>query len=164
MNNAALDRTDYRILREIQANGRISMVDLCKRVNLTKTPCAERVRRLEKSGAINGYFARLDPDLIDAAHVVMVQVQLSGTTAAELDAFNEAVRRVPQIQSCLMVAGGFDYLLKVRTRDIASYRELLGAVISQLPSVLQTHTYVVMEVVKDDVTLHLPSEKTGDLR
>ncbi len=151
-----LDRTDYRILHEIQENGRISMVELSKRVNLTKTPCAERVRRLEKSGAIQGYFTQVDPEIIEAAHVVMVQVQLSGTTAADLEAFNAAVRSIPQIQSCMMVAGGFDYLLKVRTKNIAGYRELLGAVISQLPAVLQTHTYVVMEVVKDEVTLHLP--------
>ncbi|MCF8466168.1 MAG: Lrp/AsnC ligand binding domain-containing protein [Sneathiella sp.] len=156
MESHELDRTDYRILREIQANGRISTVELSKRVNLTKTPCAERVKRLEKSGVIGGYFAKLDPKAVAAAHVVMVQVQLSGTTAAELEAFNAAVCRIPQIQSCMMVAGGFDYLLKVRTKDITAYRELLGNVISQLPSVLQTHTYVVMEVVKDDVTLHMP--------
>lgn len=151
-----LDRTDYRIIREIQENGRISMVELSRRVNLTKTPCAERVKRLEKTGVIQGYFSKLDPDVVDAGHVVMVQVQLSGTTATDLEAFNEAVLNIPEIQSCVMVAGGFDYLLKVRTRDIASYRDLLGRSISKLPSVLQTHTYVVMEVVKDDVTLHLP--------
>ncbi|MFC4272072.1 winged helix-turn-helix transcriptional regulator [Sneathiella chungangensis] len=151
-----LDRTDYRILREIQANGRISMVELSRRVNLTKTPCAERVKRLEKEGVIKGYFAALEPAAVDAGHIVIVQVQLSSTTAADLDEFNSAVRQVPEIQSCMMMAGGFDYSLKVRTRDIASYRELLGNVISRLPHVLQTHTYVVMEVVKDEVVLSMP--------
>ncbi len=150
-----LDRTDFRILREIQENGRISMVELSRRVHLTKTPCAERVRRLEKAGVIRGYFAALDPATIDAGHVVMVQVQLERTTAADLEAFNAAVQDVPEIQSCMMMAGGFDYLLKVRTRDIAAYRELLGTRISRLPHVQQTHTYVVMEVVKDEVTLPL---------
>ncbi|MZR29394.1 winged helix-turn-helix transcriptional regulator [Sneathiella sp. DP05] len=152
-----MDRTDYRILREIQANSRISMVELSRRVNLTKTPCAERVKRLEKSGVIKGYFAALEPEAVSAGHVVMVQVQLSRTTAAELEEFNAAVQRVPEIQSCMMMAGGFDYLLKIRTRDIAAYRELLGTAISQLPHVMQTHTYVVMEVVKDEVTLSLPA-------
>src|SRR5690606_5896516 len=150
-----LDRTDFRILREIQENGRISMVELSRRVHLTKTPCAERVRRLEKAGVIRGYFAALDPATIDAGHVVMVQVQLERTTAADLEAFNAAVQDVPEIQSCMMMAGGFDYLLKVRTRDIAAYRELLGTRLSRLPHVQQTHTYVVMEVVKDEVTLPL---------
>nr|WP_293948888.1 Lrp/AsnC ligand binding domain-containing protein [Sneathiella sp.] len=153
MVDQGLDRTDFRILREIQENGRISMVELSRRVNLTKTPCAERVKRLEKAGAIRGYFAALDPVTVDAGHVVMVQVQLSRTTAPDLEAFNDAVQDVPEIQSCMMMAGGFDYLLKVRTRDITSYRELLGNTISRLPHVLQTHTYVVMEVVKDEVTL-----------
>ena len=129
------------------------MVELSRRVNLTKTPCAERVKRLENAGVIKGYFAELEPDAVAAGHVVMVQVQLSRTTEMELREFNEAVQRVPAIQSCMMMAGGFDYLLKVRTRDIASYRTLLGSAISQLPHVMQTHTYVVMEVVKDEVTL-----------
>jgi Lrp/AsnC family transcriptional regulator, leucine-responsive regulatory protein len=151
----SLDRTDYRILREIQANGRISMVELSRRVNLTKTPCAERVKRLESSGVIKGYYAALDPVAVAAGHVVMVQVQLSRTTEKELEEFNAAVQHVPEIQSCMMMAGGFDYLLKIRTRDIASYRELLGTAISQLPHVMQTHTYVVMEVVKDEVTLSM---------
>lgn len=137
------------------------MVELAQRVNLTKTPCAERVKRLEKAGVIRGYFAALDPAAVDAGHVVMVQVQLSRTTAADLEAFNEAVSDVPEIQSCMMIAGGFDYLLKVRTRDIAAYRELLGNKISRLPHVLQTHTYVVMEVVKDDVTLSLAGLKAA---
>ncbi|WP_159589472.1 Lrp/AsnC ligand binding domain-containing protein [Chelativorans xinjiangense] len=151
-----LDSTDLRILEEIQKDGRISVVELSRRVHLTKTPCAERLRRLENSGVISGYFAKLNPAVVNAAHIVMVQVQLKGTTADELEAFNAAVARVPEIQSCHMVAGGYDYLLKVRTRDIDAYRKVLGAAISELPGVLQTHTYVVMETVKDDVTLPVP--------
>lgn len=151
-----LDSTDLRILEEIQKDGRISVVELSRRVNLTKTPCAERLRRLEKSGVVHGYFAQLDPAVLNAGHVVMVQVQLKGTTAAELEAFNLAVGRAPEIQSCHMVAGGYDYLLKVRSKDIDAYRKVLGEVISKLPGVLQTHTYVVMETVKDEVTLPIP--------
>lgn len=156
MRRPKLDRTDLRILAEIQRDGRISIVELSRRVNLTKTPCAERLKRLEQDGVIAGYFGRIEPRMVDAAHVAMVQVQLRGTTAAELDAFNAAVRRVPQVQSCHMVAGGFDYLLKVRSRDIDDYRKTLGEVISKLPGVLQTHTYVVMETVKDEPTMALP--------
>ncbi|UUP19821.1 Lrp/AsnC ligand binding domain-containing protein [Nitratireductor thuwali] len=154
-----LDPTDLRILDEIQKDGRISVVELSRRVHLTKTPCAERLRRLEKAGVICGYFAKLDPVVMNAGHIVMVQVQLKGTTADDLEAFNAAVRRVPEIQSCHMVAGGYDYLLKVRSKDINAYRKTLGEVISKLPGVLQTHTYVVMETVKDDVTLPVPVPK-----
>lgn len=155
-----LDSTDMRILEEIQKNGRISVVELSRRVHLTKTPCAERLRRLEKAGVICGYFAKLDPMVVNAGHIVMVQVQLKGTTADELESFNTAVVRVPEIQSCHMVAGGYDYLLKVRSKDIDAYRRILGEVISKLPGVLQTHTYVVMEIVKDEVILPVPNQIT----
>lgn len=156
MKEQRLDKTDLRILQEVQQNGRITVAELSRRVHLTKTPCAERLRRLETTGVIAGYFAKLDPSVLGAAHLAMVQVQLKSTTSDELEAFNAAVARVPEIQSCHMIAGGYDYLLKVRTSSIEAYRQVLGAVISKLPGVLQTHTYVVMETVKDEVTLTVP--------
>lgn len=156
MKEHRLDRTDLRILREIQKSGRITVAELSRRVHLTKTPCAERLRRLETAGVISGYYARLNPAVLDAAHITMVQVQMKATTSHELEAFNAAVARVPEVQSCHMIAGGYDYLLKVRTSSIEAYRRILGDVISRLPGVLQTHTYVVMETVKDDVTLPIP--------
>ncbi|HQZ02657.1 MAG TPA: Lrp/AsnC ligand binding domain-containing protein [Thauera sp.] len=144
-----MDRIDLKILTELQADARLSIVELSRRVGLTKTPCAERVRRLEKSEVIRGYHADLDPEAIGAGHVVVVQVLLTSTTEQDLRRFNEAVRRVPEIESCHMIAGDFDYLLKVRTRDIHEYRRVMGDQISGLPCVKQTHTYVVMEVVKE---------------
>ena len=153
------DMIDLKILKELQNDGRMPIVELARRVNLTNTPCTERVKRLEAAGAIAGYFARLDAEALGASHVALVQVQLTRTTADALEAFNRAVHDIAEIQSCHMVAGGFDYLLKVRTRDIGGYRELLGAVISKLPHVQQTHTYVVMETVKDDHRLPLPKPR-----
>jgi Lrp/AsnC family leucine-responsive transcriptional regulator len=150
-----MDRIDRRILGVLQQDGRISIVELAARVGLTKTPCAERVRRLERSRVIKGYHAELDPAAVEAGHVVMVEVLLSNTTAQVLRQFDDAVRRIPQIQSCHLIAGDFDYLLKVRTRDIAEYRQLMGEAISELPCVKQTHTYVVLETVKDDMTVPL---------
>ena len=144
-----MDRIDQKILQALQADARLSIVELSRRVGLTKTPCAERVRRLEKSEVIRGYHADLDPEAIGAGHVVVVQVLLTSTTEQDLRRFNEAVRRVPEIESCHMIAGDFDYLLKVRTRDIHEYRRVMGDQISGLPCVKQTHTYVVMEVVKE---------------
>ena len=154
-----MDRIDLKILNELQNNARISFVELARRVGLSKTPCAERVRRLEDSGVIRGYYADLDPVAMDRGHVVIVQVLLSGTTAQELRLFNEAVQRIPEIQTCQMIAGDFDYLLTVRTRDIHTYRSVLGEKISELPCVKQTHTYVVMEVVKDDKTIDIKANE-----
>lgn len=148
-----MDRIDLKILDELQRDARLSVVEISRRVGLTKTPCAERIRRLEKSGVIRGYHADLDPEAMDVGHVVMVQVLLTSTTAQDLKRFNEGVQKIPEIESCHMIAGDFDYLLKVRTRDIAAYREVMGDRISELPCVRQTHTYVVMEVVKDAHTL-----------
>jgi Lrp/AsnC family transcriptional regulator, leucine-responsive regulatory protein len=151
-----LDAIDLKILDEIQKDGRLSIVELARRVNLTKTPCAERLKRLEKTGAILGYHAHISPEALDVAHLTYVEVQLKSTTADALADFNKAVMKAKEIQSCHMVAGGFDYLLKVRTSDIKGYRETLGQVISRLPHVQQTHTYVVMEEVKDDPMLPIP--------
>lgn len=145
-----LDAVDRRILVELQHQGRLSIVDLAQRVHLTKTPCAERVRRLEGAGYIKDYQANLQPQLLDCAYESFVQVTLSQTTTDVLDAFNHAVRDIDEIQSCHMIAGGFDYLLKVRAKDVMHYRQILGSKLSGLPGVLQTHTYVVMESVKDD--------------
>lgn len=147
-----MDRTDIRILRALQEDARISIVELARRVDLTKTPCAERVRRLERSKVIVGYHAELDPVALENNHVVMVQVLLNSTSAQDLARFNEAVKRIPEIQSCHMIAGDFDYLLKVRTRDVAAYRKLMSEAMAELPCVKQTHTYVVLESVKDEAT------------
>jgi Lrp/AsnC family leucine-responsive transcriptional regulator len=151
-----LDRTDRRILALLQEFGRLSNVELAKAVNLSPTPCLERVRRLERSGYITGYCAQLDPTRLDAGLMVLVQVTLDRTTSNVFEAFRAAVLQIPQVLECLMVAGGFDYLIKVRVADMPAYRALLGDKLAALPGVLQTHTYVVMEEVKD--TRLLPIE------
>lgn len=144
-----LDRIDRRILRLLQEFGRLSNVELAKAVNLSPTPCLERVRRLERGGYITGYCAQLDPARLDAGLMVLVQVTLDRTTSNVFEAFRTAILGIPQVLECLMVAGGFDYLIKVRVADMPAYRTLLGDRLATLPGVLQTHTYVVMEEVKD---------------
>ncbi|MCB1387235.1 MAG: Lrp/AsnC ligand binding domain-containing protein [Nitratireductor sp.] len=143
------DRIDRNILRALQADGRMSITDLSAAVGLSKTPCAERVKRLEKSGHIAGYHAELGADRLGFSHIAFVQVTLERTTTDVLDRFNLASKRIPEIESCHMVAGGFDYLLKVRTRDMAHFRRVLGDAIGALPGVASTHTYPVMETVLD---------------
>ncbi|WP_322867740.1 Lrp/AsnC family transcriptional regulator [Aquicoccus sp. G2-2] len=144
-----LDKIDQRILNELQADGRLSIVALAARVNLTNTPCSERVRRLEKSGLIKRYAAVVDPALLGYSHLSVVQVSLETTSGGALDDFNAAVRQIKEIESCLMIAGSFDYVLVVRTRDITHFREILGERISRLPGIRQSNSFAVMEVVKE---------------
>jgi len=141
------DQIDKRILVELQEHGRIPIVELASRINLTKTPCAERVRRLERDGVIRGYRAELDPEPLGAGFVMIVLVTLNQTSDNSLEMFNDAVRRIPEIQTCFMVAGNFDYMLVARTTDIGHYRNVLGDRIGKLPGVQQTHSYVVMEEI-----------------
>jgi Lrp/AsnC family leucine-responsive transcriptional regulator len=143
------DRYDTAILRALAADGRMSVTELARRVGLTKTPVQARVKRLEEAGVIAGYRAVLSPIRMGMAHVAFVEVRLSDTREAALQAFNKAVRGVPEIEECHMMAAGFDYLLKVRTSDIGDYRRVLGERISSLPHVASTSTYVAMEAVKD---------------
>jgi Lrp/AsnC family transcriptional regulator, leucine-responsive regulatory protein len=143
------DRIDRAILANLAADGRLSMADLSSRVGLSKTPVLARVRRMEREGLIRGYAAIIDRERIGEGHVAFVQVKLADTRSPALDAFNKAVLAVPEIEQCHMIASSFDYLLKVRTRDIAAYRKVLGERISALPHVAQTSTFVAMETVKD---------------
>jgi len=145
-----LDSTDRKILKLLQAHGRITITELSEQVNLSKTPCTERVRRLERDGYLVGYRAVIDPVQIGLGALVFVQVSLERTTTNVLDRFNAEVRRIPEIESVHMIAGGFDYLLKVRARDMAHYRQVLGDRIGSLPGVSQTHTYPVMETVLEN--------------
>lgn len=144
-----LDRIDHAILRELAGDGRISMTELAQRVGLTKTPVQARVRRLEEAGIITGYRAVVNRVRMGQAHVAFVEVRLSDTREAALQAFNRAVQAIPEIEECHMMASSFDYLLKVRTGDIGDYRRVLGERISALPHVAATSTFVAMEAVKE---------------
>jgi Lrp/AsnC family leucine-responsive transcriptional regulator len=150
MKNREIDQTDRKIMAALIADGRISVTELSQRVNLSKTPCQARIKRLEEEGYILGYRAIVDPEKLGLSHVAFVEVRLSDTRKPALDAFNTAVRKLPEVEQVHMIASSFDYLLKVRTRDIAAYREVLGERISALPHVSNTSTHVSMESVKDD--------------
>ncbi|MEM8595414.1 MAG: Lrp/AsnC ligand binding domain-containing protein [Pseudomonadota bacterium] len=144
-----LDELDHRIMATLAADGRISMTALGQRVGLSKTPVTARVKRLEALGVITGYRAELSAKMLGLEHVAFLEVKLSNTREQSLRDFNAAVRQIPEIDACHMIAGGFDYLLKVRTSDINDYRRVLGEKISQLPHVASTSTYVSMESVLD---------------
>ena len=155
-----LDTIDRRILDELQANGRLSMVDLAGKVHLTKTPCSGRVKRLEKAGVIEGYHAKINPTELGLSHLTIVHVNLTKTVDNSLEDFHEAVNQISEIESCLMIAGPFDYMLKVRTRDIVHFRNLLGEKISKLPNVMQTHSFAVMETVRESSVIKMQEENS----
>jgi Lrp/AsnC family leucine-responsive transcriptional regulator len=151
----ALDRIDRQLLRLLQKDGRMSNVDLAARVHLSPAACLERVRALGGAGFIRGFHARLDPALVEAGMLVFVQVVLDRTTPDVFDAFKSAVLARPEILECHMIAGGFDYLLKARVKDMRAYREFTASAVWALPGVRETHTYVVMEEVKETAELPL---------
>jgi Lrp/AsnC family leucine-responsive transcriptional regulator len=151
-----LDNIDRRILRTLQEDGRISYVNLADRVGLSTSPCLERVRRLERDGYIRGYTARLDPTLLGAGLLVFVEISLSYTSGRIFEEFRDAVRRWPQILECHLVAGEYDYLLKVRISDMGAYRQLLGDILQQLPGVSDSRTLVAMETVVETSSIDVP--------
>ncbi len=152
---AALDRADRQILRLLQADGRISNVDLAQKVHLSPAASLERVRALTAAGFILGFRALLNPAALDAGMLVFVQVVLDRTTPEVFDTFKAAVQARPEILECHMIAGGFDYLLKARVKDMRAYREFTARAVWALPGVRETHTYVVMEEVKETGELPL---------
>ncbi|WP_343589283.1 Lrp/AsnC ligand binding domain-containing protein [Paracidovorax wautersii] len=149
-----LDRIDRKILKILQEDGRIANLKLAESVALSPTAVLARVQRLTRDGFILGYEARLDPIKLGAGMLVFIEVLLDRTTPNVFDQFKAAVQVHPEIMECHMVAGGFDYLLKTRSADMAAYRAFAGDVLWQLPGVRETRTYAVMEEVKH--SSHLP--------
>lgn len=144
-----LDAIDKRILQELQINARISNVELSKRVNLSPTPCLERVKRLENAEVIKGYHAIVCPEKTNTSLLLFIEVTLENTNNHVFKEFADRVNNFSEILECHMIAGGFDYLLKLRFKDIQQYREFLGKGLDKLPSVSLTHTHIVSEEVKD---------------
>ena len=144
-----LDAKDRAIIQELQRDGRIKIKDLSDRVGLSVTPCQLRLKKLQETGVIVGFTALVDHAKLETFHIAFVQVTMSSTHTKALEKFNAAVRNISEVEQCHMIAGGFDYLLKVRTKDIVSFRKVLGNKISELPNVKQTSSFVSMENVKD---------------
>ena len=143
----ALDPVNRRILAELLANGRISMSELAAKVGLSKTPVTLRVRQMEEAGLITGYRAILSALKLGLTHVTYIEVKMSDTRQSALDRFNEAVRAIPEVEECYMIAGGYDYLLKVRSRDMMHFRQIMAEKISSLPCLHATSSFVAMEAV-----------------
>jgi Lrp/AsnC family leucine-responsive transcriptional regulator len=147
------DFHDKLILNILSGDGRISISELARKICLSKTPTQVRVRKLEEEGYIVGYRAMLDPIRMGLDHVAFVEVTLSDTREEALKTFNEEVAKIGEIEQCHMIAGNFDYLLKVRTRSMPDYRKVLGEKISALSHVANTKTFVAMQSVKEGMEM-----------
>ncbi len=147
--SSEIDQFDQKILEALVEDGRMSVTELSERVGLSKTPCQARLKKLIDSGYIDGFKAVLNPVKLGLDHVAFAEVKLTDTREEALRSFNNAVKKIKEIEECHMIAGRFDYLLKVRTSDIRRYRIVLGEKISSLPFVASTSTNVVMQSVKE---------------
>jgi Lrp/AsnC family leucine-responsive transcriptional regulator len=150
-----MDSADRLLLEVLQDDGRIAIVDLAERIGLSPTATTERLRRLTRDGYILGYSARLNPEKLGRGLLIFIEVKLDRTTPDVFDRFADAVARSPEVLECHMVAGGFDYLVKIRIADMTAYRRFLGEVLLSLPGVRETHTFAVMEEIKNTAALPL---------
>jgi Lrp/AsnC family transcriptional regulator, leucine-responsive regulatory protein len=149
----ALDRIDLRVLKELQKNARISMTELAEMVGLSITPCAERIKRLERDGFITGYHARLNPQAMGQSLLVFVEIKLAAKSGQMFEEFKKEVRKLPNVLECHLVSGDFDYLIKARIPEINAYRRLLGDMLLTLPGARESRSYIVMEEVKETLEL-----------
>lgn len=149
-----LDRIDRLILDILQREGRIAMRDLAERVHLSATPCAERVKRMERDGVIRGYHARVDPAALGRNLLVFLEIKLSAKSGDVFDRVKEELLYVPEVMECHLVSGEFDYLVKARLPEMSAYRRLLGEILKRLPSAASSHSYIVMEEIKETLFIN----------
>ncbi|MBY3027285.1 Lrp/AsnC family transcriptional regulator [Rhizobium leguminosarum] len=147
------DRIDLKILRALQSEGRLSNADLAERVNVSAATCHRRTQRLFEEGYISGVRAEVAPGAVGLGAMVMVGVVLDRSTPESFGAFEGAVMELKEVLDCNLVAGDFDYLLKIRVRDMADFNKLHGQKLIALPGVRQTRTFFVMKEVKENARL-----------
>ena len=150
-----LDRIDRMILDILQRDGRIAISELAARVNLSTTPCSERVKRLEREGIIMGYYARLNPEMLERNLLVFLEIKLSAKSGDVFDQVARNLTEIPEVLECHLISGDFDYLVKARLKEMSAYRRLLGDLLKKLPASASSHSYVVMEEVKENTVLDL---------
>jgi len=153
--SAPLDRTDMRIVKLLQADGRLGNAEIAKRVNTSAATCHRRIQRLFAEGYISSVRALVVPNKVGRGSLVIVGVVLDRSTPASFAAFEAAAQSMPMILDCHLVAGDFDYFLKIRVRDMADFNKLHGEKLIALPGVRQTRTFFVMKEVIDNAPLNL---------
>lgn len=149
----SLDRIDKRMLRLLQADGRMSNADLASQVNVSPATCHRRTQKLFDEGHIQTVRAVVTPESVGLGAIAMVGVVLDRSTPESFTNFEAAILELPMILDCHLVAGDFDYLLKIRVADMADFNRLHGEVLIALPEVRQARTFFVMKEVKDGAPL-----------
>ncbi len=150
-----LDGFDRKILANLQKDGRMSITELATHVGLSPTPCAERIRRMERDGVITGYHARVDPRALSLSLLVFVEIKLSAKSGDIFETVKRELQLIPEVLECHLVSGDFDYLIKVRIREMSEYRRMLGNVLKRIPASAESRSYVVMEEIKESMCLPL---------
>ena len=150
---AGLDRIDVKILRALHAEGRLTNAELAQRVSVSAATCHRRTRRLFDEGHITGVRAEVVPASVGLGALIMIGVVLDRSTPDSRNNFEEAVLKIKEILDCILVAGEFDYFLKIRARDIADFNKLQGQTLIALPGVTNTRTFFVMREVKENTRL-----------
>jgi Lrp/AsnC family leucine-responsive transcriptional regulator len=145
-----LDRTDVKILRLLQADGRMGNAEIAKRVNTSAATCHRRIQRLFTEGYVTGVRAQVAPAKIERGTLAIVGVVLDRSTPESFAAFEAAVKALPVVLDCHVVAGDFDYFLKIRVRDLADFNKLHAETLLALPGVRQTRTFFVMKEVVEN--------------
>ncbi|KQX86691.1 transcriptional regulator [Variovorax sp. RO1] len=148
-----LDRIDRKILDLLQRQGRIAMTELAERIGLSASPCAERVKRMERDGVITGYHAHVSPEALGKTLLVFVEIKLSAKSGDVFDKVKQELLHMPEVLECHLVSGSFDYLVKARLSGMSEYRHLLGDILKKLPVAAESHSYVVMEEIKETLML-----------
>ena len=148
-----LDRIDRRVLKELQRDGRLANAELAKKINVSAATCHRRTQRLLDGGYIRAVRAEIAPQRVDRGALVVVGVVLDRSTPESFGAFEAAITKLLFVLDCHLVAGDFDYFLKIRVRDIADFNRLHGEQLIALPGVRQTRTFFVMKEVIDNAPL-----------
>jgi DNA-binding Lrp family transcriptional regulator len=148
MEHHKLDSIDLRILSELQANGRITNVELSRRAKITAPPCLRRMRALEKAGYIRGYHADLDPKLLGYEVSAYVFVGLASQSTTDLNHFEQEVRGWPEVRECYMLNGDVDFLLKCVAKDLSSFQAFITNTLIAAKSVASVKSSLVMHATK----------------
>ena len=147
---ATLDSIDRRLLAELQAEGRVTNVDLARRVGLTAPPCLRRVRSLEEDGVIRGYHADLDASRLGFTITVFAMVSLKSQAEEDLRAFEEHIKGLPEVRECHMLNGEIDFILKIVSKDLQSFQEFLTSKLTPAPNVASVKTSLTIRTAKNE--------------
>ena len=155
MTELSLNKIDRKILRELQKDGRLKYSELANKVGLTTSPCIERIKRLEREGYIQSYTAVLNPEMLNAAMVVFVQVRLDRSIKNSFEKFRKFVLALAQVQECYLVTGNYDFIIKARVSNMEAYRKFLESDLLSIPGVQESTSSVVIDPIKETLSLDI---------